>query len=260
MAQRVLLCPSAELDTRNQSGRDPGWLFVGFGYSVERGSGSCQFFQPATQLLQFFCVKSAANVPDESKFLAFIQSQEQGAKGQSSAARFGPATDNCIECLGYLQLDPVCAAVGNVRAGYSLRNDSFQAGFFGELEEFFSAFQLMIGVAKALGRLQQALQELLAFEQGRFAKIESVAVEKVEGVVNDGYLRNQILARSAHVHAFLQAFEVAMAAGIQSNDFSINNCLAGSEGFGKRSQFRVAPGDVRAGTGAKRQSAILNPG
>src|SRR5260370_10525154 len=101
----------------------------------------------------------------------------------------------------------------------------------------------MIGVAKALGRLQQALQELLAFEQGRFAKIESVAVEKVEGVVNDGDLRNQILARSAHVHAFLQAFEVAMAAGIQSNDFSIINCLARSAGLVPRDKVPGAPAD-----------------
>jgi len=40
------------------------------------GSGSCQFFQPATQILQLFRVKPAANVTDKSKFLTLIQAQQ----------------------------------------------------------------------------------------------------------------------------------------------------------------------------------------
>jgi len=37
VAQRVLLCPSAEFDARDEGGRDPGWLFVGFRNGVETG-------------------------------------------------------------------------------------------------------------------------------------------------------------------------------------------------------------------------------
>jgi hypothetical protein len=77
VTQSVLLRPSAEFDTRHQSRRDPGWLFVGFGHGVERGSWSSQFVQFAAQFRELFRVKSAANVTDKSKFFTLIQTQQQ---------------------------------------------------------------------------------------------------------------------------------------------------------------------------------------
>src|SRR5882724_1772624 len=73
MTQRALVGPSAELDARDQVGRNPGWFFVGFGHSVERARGCCQLFQPAIEFFLFFRVKSAANVPNKLKLLPLIQ-------------------------------------------------------------------------------------------------------------------------------------------------------------------------------------------
>src|SRR5260370_14139628 len=117
----------------------------------------------------------------------------------------------------------------------------------------------MIGVAKPLGCVKQALQELLAFEKRGLAKVVSIAVEKIEGEVNYANLRDKAFAGSAHMHAFLQAFEVAVALAIQSDDLSVKNCLASGQGLGKRRQLGIAFGDVNASTRAKHQSAILNP-
>src|SRR5439155_27021029 len=44
--------------------------------------------------------------------------------------------------------------------------------------QFFSVLQLMVGVAKPLRCVQQAAQQLLAFEQRGVAKVVSVAVKK----------------------------------------------------------------------------------
>src|SRR5437879_10540578 len=77
MTQGAFLRPSAEFDARDQGGRDPRRFFVGFGDSVERTRGSCQFIQPAAQFFQLLRVKSAANVPDESKFFALIERSEE---------------------------------------------------------------------------------------------------------------------------------------------------------------------------------------
>src|SRR5258705_2599958 len=116
----------------------------------------------------------------------------------------------------------------------------------------------MVGVAKPLGCVKQALQELLAFEKRGLAKVVSIAVEKIESEVNDANLRDKALAGSAHMHAFLQAFEVAAALRIQSDDLSIKNCLASGQGLGKGRQLGIAFGDVNASTRAKHQSSILN--
>ena len=238
MAQNMFLRPSAELDACDQRWRYPRWLFVGFGHNVERTIGRRQFLQLAADFFQLFSVKSAAHVPDEAQFLALIQAQQQRAKGKSRGARFGPAANNCIEGLRYLQLHPIRAAVGNIRAVGALGDDSFQTVLLRQLEKLFPMFHLVIGVAKPFRRVQQALQQLLALQQRRFAKIISIAVEKIEREVNDRYLRNQVLARRAHVHAFLQAFEVAVAALIQCHDFSVNNCLRGCKSLRKRRPTR----------------------
>src|SRR5258707_8962571 len=85
----------------------------------------------------------------------------------------------------------------------------------------------MIGVPKPLGRVKQSLQELLALDKRCFAKVVPVAVEKVKGEVNGGYLRGQVFAGRAHVHAFLQSFEATVTLRVQGPDLSVKNCLAG---------------------------------
>src|SRR6266446_6777209 len=134
VTQGVLVCPSAELDARDQAGRNPGWFFVGFGHSVERASGRSQFFQPAAQFRQFFLVKSAPDVSNELKLLALIQAQQQRAEGKCWGASRSPATDHGVYCLGTLQLYPVRASIRNVRAVGSFREDSFQAILFRQRE------------------------------------------------------------------------------------------------------------------------------
>src|SRR5438046_2668689 len=114
----------------------------------------------------------------------------------------------------------------------------------------------MVGVAKPFGRVKQALQELLAIEKWGFAKVVSVAVEKIEDEVNDRNLRDQVFVGGAHVHAFLQAFEVAATLGIQGYDLSVKNSPAGGQSIGKRVQFGIALGDVNAGTRAKGQASF----
>src|SRR5712664_286043 len=116
----------------------------------------------------------------------------------------------------------------------------------------------MVGVAKPVGCVKQTLKELLALEKRSLAKVVSIAVEKIESEVNDVNLRDKALARSAHVHALLQAFKAAVTLRIQSYDLSIKNCFASGQGIGKRRQLRIPFGDVNASTRAKPQSAILN--
>src|SRR6266576_811381 len=112
----------------------------------------------------------------------------------------------------------------------------------------------MVGVAKPFRRMKQALQELLAIEKWGFARVVSVAGEKIEDEVNDRNLGDQVFAGGEHEHAFLQAFAVAVTLGIQSDDLSVKNSLAGGQSIGKRGQFWIALGDVNAGTRAKGQS------
>src|SRR5438046_9704275 len=115
----------------------------------------------------------------------------------------------------------------------------------------------MVGVAKPFGRVKQALQELLAIEKWGFAKVVSVAVEKIEDEVNDRNLRDQVFAGGAHVHAFLQAFEVAVTLGIQSDDLSVKNSLAGGQSIGKRGQFGIALEIGRASCRERVRSSVV---
>src|SRR5258708_17140464 len=130
-------------------------------------------------------------MPDESKSFAFVQAQQQCAKGKSRGARFAPATDDGVHCLVTLQFHPVRASSGNVRAVGALRDDPFQTILFRQREQLFSVLQLMVGVAKPFRGVKQALQELLTIEEWAFAQIVSVTVEKIKGEVNDGYLCDQ---------------------------------------------------------------------
>src|SRR5437016_12219098 len=129
-------------------------------------------------------------------------------------AIFCPVNDAGVYCLCNLQLHPVWAPIRNVGAVGSLRDDPFQAILFCQREQLFSVFRLMIGVAKPFGGAKQSVQELLAIEERGFTKVVSVTVEKIEGEVDDRDLREQVLAGSTHVHAFLQAFEVAVTASV----------------------------------------------
>src|SRR5712692_11811495 len=122
-------------------------------------------------------------MPDKAKFLALVQAQQQRAQRNRRGASCGPASDHGIEGLGDLQLHPVHAAIGNVRAVGPLRDNPFQAGLSRKLEELFSMLQLMIGVANPLRRVQQTLQQLLALQERRFAEIITVAIEKIESEV-----------------------------------------------------------------------------
>src|SRR6202040_3868670 len=117
---------------------------------------------------------------------------------------------------------------------------SFQAIFFRQLEQLFSLFQLMIGIAKPPGGVHQSREKLLAFEQRSFTKVVAIAVKKIEDKVNDRDLRDEMLAGSTHVHAFLQTFEVAKTLGIQSHNLSVKDSFTCRQGFGKGSQFGVA--------------------
>ena len=72
----------------------------------------------------------------------------------------------------------------------------------------------MVGVPKLFGRAKQSVQELLAIEEWSFAKVVSVTVEKIEDEVHDRDPREEVLAGSPHVHAFLQEFEVTVTAGV----------------------------------------------
>src|SRR5258708_28344993 len=101
----------------------------------------------------------------------------------------------------------------------------------------------MIGVAKALRRVKQALQELLAIEERSFAKVVAVAVEKIEGKVNDRYLCDQALDGGAHMHAFLQALEVTVTLGIPSDYLSVQTCLARALRLGKHYKYEIAFAD-----------------
>src|SRR5713101_4824681 len=170
-----------------------------------------------------FRIKTAADVPDETEFIAFIQTQQQGTKWNRWRARRGPAADNGIERLCHLQLQPIHAAIGNVPTVGSLRDDAFQAAFLREREEFFSVFPLVIRIAKAFRHKQQPLKKLLPLEQRRFTKIVSIAVKKIEHIENGWRFRKESFARGAHVHAFLQAPKVAVASLIQGHNFSVQN-------------------------------------
>src|SRR5260370_26841666 len=106
----------------------------------------------------------------------------------------------------------------------------------------------MIGVPKPFRRKKQALQKLLALEERAFAKVVAVTVKKVEGEIHGGHLCNQVLAGRAHMHAFLQALEAAVALPVQRDNLSVKNCLASSQGIGKSRYFWIAFSDVNART------------
>src|SRR5689334_15772296 len=174
-------------------------------------------------------------MPDESQFLALIQAQQQRAKGQSGSASFAPAANDRVHGLGNFQLQPVLASIGNVPAVGALRDNSLQAVLFCQREQLFPVLQLMIGVANPFGRIKQTLQELLALEERRFAKVVSVAIEKIKSEVDGRYLRGQMLAGRAHVHAFLQASEIAAALCVQSDNLPVKNRVMSGQRTGKRS-------------------------
>ena len=117
----------------------------------------------------------------------------------------------------------------------------------------------MVGVAKPLRRVQQAAQQLFAFEQRGVAKVVSVAIKNVEREVNDRRLAYQHFAGGAHVHALLQALKVAAPARIERHNLAVENRLARGENFWKRRQFRIALGDVNVVARAQRQRSIPNP-
>src|SRR5207245_11602226 len=115
----------------------------------------------------------------------------------------------------------------------------------------------MIGVAKPVGRVKQAVQELLALEERSFAKVVSIAVEEIEGKVNNGNLRDQDLAGGPHMHAFLQALEVAAALRVQRDNLSVKNGIASGYSSGKSCHVGIAWGGVSAIRRARRQCATL---
>jgi len=78
---------------------------------------------------------------------------------------------------------------------------------------------------KALGGMQQPLEELLALEQRGLAEIVSIAIKQIENVVHDRRLGDLVFAWSSNMHAFLQAFEVAMAPRIKRDNLSIEDCV-----------------------------------
>src|SRR5260370_505566 len=92
------------------------------------------------------------------------------------------------------------------------------------------------------------------------AKVESVAIEKIESEIHGWHLCDQVFAGGAHVHAFLQALKAAVPLCIESDDLSVDNCLVGRQSLRERGQFGIAFGDVNAVTRTQRQSAILNSG
>src|SRR5439155_19113419 len=105
-----------------------------------------------------------------------------------------------------------------------------------------------VRVTKPFRCVKQALQELLALEERSFAKVVSIAVEKIEGKVNDGNLRDQVLAGRPYVHAFLQSLEVAAALRIQRDNLSVKNGIASGYSSGKRGHLGIALGDVNVVT------------
>lgn len=131
--------------------------------------------------------------------------------------------------------------------------------FLGELVEFLAAFKLMIGVAERFGIVKQGLEQLFALKERSLAKVVAVAIEKVKNEVGDRNLRHKGVAGRLHVHALLEALEVAMATGVESDDFAVENRCARAEVPGKRGELGITPGDVDVIAGSKRQAAVRKP-
>src|SRR5215469_6401266 len=117
----------------------------------------------------------------------------------------------------------------------------------------------MIGVAKPLGWVQQPFEKLLALNKRRLAKIVSIAIKQIENVVHDRRLGDLVFAWSSNMHAFLQAFEVAVAPHIKRDNLSIEDCVRSSDRVRKRSEFRVTVRDVQVVTRAQRQLPASDP-
>src|SRR5262249_15030974 len=113
-----------------------------------------------------------------------------------------------------------------------------------QLVKLFPLFQLMVRKAKLFRSVQKPLQKLFALQQRRVAQIKSIAIKKIENVINNRRARNQFLTRRAHVHALLQPFKATQPALIERNNFAVQNRLTRAELRGKGSKLGIALRDV----------------
>src|SRR5262249_2808058 len=87
----------------------------------------------------------------------------------------------------------------------------------------------------------------------------SVDVEKVEEEIDGGNLGDEGLRRGANVHALLQQTKVAMAAGVQRDDFAVENSLMRCQSLRKPGEFWVTIGDFDSVAWAHGELAIFDP-
>src|SRR5258707_1341404 len=95
---------------------------------------------------------SARPLNNSASIWAFVLSTRptiSGARTTAGAAATGAASFSHWQSAG-------CAAVRNIGAVYPLCHNSFQTTLLRQFEQFFSALQLVIRVAKPFGRVQQA--------------------------------------------------------------------------------------------------------
>src|SRR5215471_7145580 len=243
VTQSVFLGPAAELHARDEFRCGPKGSLIGLGHAVEGRFGGFEFFQLRCDLFVEMRIETAAGMADKAQGLFVIKPEENRAEGDAGVACGGPATNDGIECLGNLDFGPTGAAIGDVAAVDPLGHDAFEPLLLGELEKLLAVFDLVIREAEAVVGVEESLQKLLALQHRNLAEIESVDVEKVEEEIDGGNLGDEGRRRGANVHALLQQTKVAMAAGVQRDDFAVENSLMRCQSLRKPGEFWVTIGD-----------------
>src|SRR5207249_690533 len=104
-------------------------------------------------------IEAAAGVADEAEGLLVVKAEKNGAEGDAAIARGGPTADDGVKRLRDFDFGPTGAAVADVTAVDAFGDDAFEALGFGEVEELFAKFDLVIGEAEGLGGMQKTLED-----------------------------------------------------------------------------------------------------
>ena len=118
----------------------------------------------------------------------------------------------------------------------------------------------MVGIAKGRLRIEDFAKQLLAFDQRRLAQVNAVAIQDVEGVVDDRRAVHHRLRHAGDIHSGLRALEAAAAFLVEDDDLAVDQRLFHAEPIGQCRQLGVVRGDVAAGAGEESALAVFHLG
>src|SRR5262249_11734892 len=132
-------------------------------------------------------IETAARLTDVNQVpVLIIEAQHNRAEELAASLRLGVAGNHRFESVLDFHLEPFTAAAGFVKTVASFGEDAFQSLAAGYFEESLAVREEMVRKANGVaGRDKQVCECGFAVLEGDAAKVVTVAVEEVEGVVKN---------------------------------------------------------------------------